>query len=51
MRKKYVKYDHININELVNVFSKEERKRITLRDFDDEETVKISISYGFKKTK
>ena len=51
MRKKYVKYDHININELVNVFSKEERKRITLMHFNDEEIAKTAISYGSKIAK
>lgn len=48
---RYVNDVYINIDELVNLFSKEERKRITLRDFDDEETVKIAISYGFKIAK
>ena len=44
---KYVNDAHMNIHNLAKIFSKEERKRVTLMHFDDEEVIKIAEEYGF----
>lgn len=44
---KYENDAHMNINDLVSIFSKEERKKITLMHFDDDELISIAKKYGF----
>ncbi len=44
---KYVNDAHMSIHDLAKIFSKEERKRVTLMHFDDEDVTKIAEQYGF----
>lgn len=39
---------HINIRDLAKLIRKEDRIKITCMHFDDEETIKLAKSYGFK---
>lgn len=48
---KYINDAHMNIHDLANIFSKEERKRVTLMHFDDDKTIKIAKKYGFNIAK
>lgn len=45
---RYVNDAHMNINDLVDLFPKEERKRITLMHFDDKELESVAKKYGFR---
>lgn len=45
---KYVNDAHMNINDLANLFTKKERKRITCMHFDDKEVKKVAKKYGFR---
>ena len=48
---KYINDAHMNIHELANIFSKDERRRVTLMHFDDDEVVEIAKDFGFKVAK
>lgn len=45
---KYVNDVHMNINDLANLFTKKERKRITCMHFDDREVKNVAKKYGFR---